>query len=77
MLSINPEKTTAVVSWDHRDQPDWNKIEEAIVVLQEFWLKVHFTEANTGSDEYAVILAGDVFDEEKSREIYLESQTWE
>jgi len=43
-----------VISWDWREQPDWEEINDW---LKELNCRPYFYEVNTGSDSYAVLIA--------------------
>lgn len=48
-----------VFRWDHREQPDWGQIGEAVAELSGD--RVHVAEHDTQSDEYEIVIyrAGD------------------
>jgi len=57
-----------VLSWDCRQQPDLDELAKAIQVLSMG--RVHLTQVDTGSDEYAIVLAGRPLDAEEAYRVW-------
>jgi hypothetical protein len=64
---------TAVLLWDWRQQPDLDALSRAITDLSGGTLHLH--QVNTGSDEYAIVLATGQLDAEAAQAAY--QQTWD
>jgi len=62
-----PSRTYAL-TWDCRQQPDLDELAKAIEVLSMG--RVHLTQVDTGSDEYAIVLAARPLDAEEAYRIW-------
>jgi hypothetical protein len=61
---------TAVLSWDWRGQPDLARLGRLVADLSGGTL--HLAEADTGSDQYAVVLSTTPLDDEAATRVYRE-----
>jgi hypothetical protein len=48
---------TQILTWDYREQPDWEAIREAMQALQLPDMPYFHVVENTGDDQYALIIA--------------------
>lgn len=59
-------------TWDWKEQPNWNKIADAINELNETTRdKVRFYDIETNADEYGLVISANEYDETEA------FQTWE
>ncbi|MEU7978335.1 hypothetical protein AB0B63_07355 [Micromonospora sp. NPDC049081] len=65
-MTENPR--AAVITWDWRQQPDLNHLAQAINHLSGGTL--HLRAANTGSDEYAIVIADTDLDDATTQATY-------
>lgn len=63
------EDRFAVVSWDHREQPDWDKIGEAVRELSGGRLDLRDV-GDTGSDQYGLVVSNTPLDDASTAEAY-------
>ena len=66
-IKTNADKKMAVVDWDWKVQPNWAEIMQAVHFVEG---KPFFTEAETGSDDYAVVISSAPISETEADRIY-------
>jgi hypothetical protein len=59
---------TELLSWDWREQPDLDRL--AQIVRDLSGLRVHLTQVDTGSDEYAIVLSDQQLSEDEAAQVY-------
>jgi hypothetical protein len=71
------EDRFAVVSWDHREQPDWDKIGAAVRELSGGRLDLRDV-VDTGSDDYGLVVSTRLLDDASTAEAYRRAKAnWE
>lgn len=59
---------TEVLSWDWREQPDLDAL--AGIIRDLSGLRVHLTQVDTGSDEYAIVLSDQQLSKDEAAQVY-------
>lgn len=55
-----------VVTWDHKEQPDWDEINTVL----ELYDSPYITEIeDTGTDQYAIIVSDELISQKKAKEL--------
>lgn len=64
---------TEVLSWDSRQQPDLDRL--AAIVLELSGGRVHMAMAETGTDDYAIVLSDEPLSKPEATRAWM--RTWE
>jgi hypothetical protein len=59
---------TGYASWDWREQPDLTRLAVLVADLSDG--RVHLRQVRTGTDEYAVVVAGRPMDDDQARSLW-------